>query len=178
MPTTSSRKKVLVRDLHGNLQAGYLPLQKFVNADFRTNSTTVELLDLEGRVVPVPLAEQKWIAWVSDWNLSDREDPERLTRRIFLARPRAEGLWVRVCFSAGDSIEGLAAPDLSLLDGMGEDRGLFLMPPDLRANTQRLFIPRSAMKSLELLAVITSPSRKQRAVQAAQPASGRLFPES
>ena len=175
---TSSRKKVLLRDLEGNLRAGYLPLQRFVRADLRTSAAVVELLDLEGRVVPVPLVEQKWIVWVRDWNLNDRDDPERLMRRTFLARPRTEGLWVRIGFSAGDCLEGMAALDVSLLDSIGEDRGLFLMPPDIRTNTQRVFVPRSAMKTLDVLAVVTSPSKKKAAPALKEFSSGTLFPET
>jgi hypothetical protein len=173
----SSRKKVLLRDLTGKLRAGHLPLQDFVRYDSKTNAETVDLLDLEGRVTLVPLAPLKWIVWVRDWNLNDQTDPERLTRRTFLARPRSEGLWVRIGFAAGDALEGLAPLDLSLLDGLVRDRGLFLMPPDIRLNTQRLFVPRSAMTSLEVLAVITTPSKKSSASRPKIP-SGDLFPDA
>lgn len=173
----SSRKKVLLRDLNGQVHAGHLPLQEFVHPDPATNSTFVDLLDLEGRVTPIPLTPLKWIAWVRDWNLNDPTDPERFIRRTFLARPRTEGLWVRIGFSAGDTLEGLASRDLLLLDGLLHDRGLFLMPPDVRSNTQRIFVPRTAMTSLEIVAVITSPSKKS-ATSKARISSGNLFPDS
>jgi hypothetical protein len=98
---------------------------------------------------------------VREFNLSDAVNPERLTRRTFLARPRTEGLWVRLTFRTGDMLEGLAPTDLSMLDGLIDDSGLFLAPPDTRSNTQRLFIPRAAISELQLIAVITSPSKKQ-----------------
>jgi hypothetical protein len=44
---------------------------------------------------------------------------------------------------------------------MADDDGLFLTPPDTRANTQRLYVPRAAITELQLLAVITTPSRRQ-----------------
>lgn len=150
-----SRKKVLVRRFSGDALPGYLPAGGFVHAG------AVELLDLGGRILPLPLADIKHISFVRDFNLTDVANPERLTRRTFLARPRTEGLWVRLTFRTGDLFEGLAAPDLSLLDGLVEDGGLFLAPPDTRSNTQRLFIPRAAIAELQLIAVITSPSRKQ-----------------
>ena len=150
---SSSRKKVILRTLTHTLHPGYLPLAGLVE------NASIHLFDLEGRIVPIPLSTVHWIAYVRDFNLSDRTDPERLTRRTFLARPRSEGLWIRLTLTAGDQLEGLAPLDLSLIDGLLDDRGLFLIPPDIRSNTQRLYIPRSAITAVQLLAVITTPSK-------------------
>jgi hypothetical protein len=152
---STSRKKVLVRRFSGDALPGYLPHAGFVHAG------AVELLDLSGRILPLPLSDVKHISFVREFNLSDAVNPERLTRRTFLARPRTEGLWVRLTFRTGDMLEGLAPTDLSVLDGLIDDSGLFLAPPDTRSNTQRLFIPRAAISELQLIAVITSPSKKQ-----------------
>ena len=152
---SSSRKKVLVRRFSGDSLPGYLPSGGFVHAG------AVELLDLGGRILPLPLADIKHISFVRDFNLTDTVNPERLTRRTFLARPRSEGLWIRLTFRTGDQFEGLAPTDLSLFDGVIDDGGLFLVPPDTRSNAQRLFIPRTALTELQLVAVITTPSKKQ-----------------
>lgn len=152
---TSSRKKVLVRRFSGDAVPGYLPSGGFIHAG------AVELLDLGGRILPLPLSDIKHISFVRDFNLTDSVTPERLTRRTFLARPRTEGLWVRLTFRTGDQFEGLAPTDLSLLDGLIDDAGIFVVPPDTRSNTQRLFIPRAALSDLQLVAVITTPSKKQ-----------------
>jgi hypothetical protein len=149
----SSRKKVVVRTVENTLHFGYLPLAGLLEG------SAVSLLDLEGRIQPLPLASIRSIAYVRDFNLQDRVDPERLTRRTFLARPRAEGLWVRLTLVGGDMLEGLAPLDLSLLDGLLADRGLFLIPPDIRSNTQRLYLPRHAIADMQILAVITTPSK-------------------
>lgn len=124
-------------------------------------SGALELLDLTGRIQSLALHDIKMVSFVRDFNLSDTANPERLLRRTFLARPRSEGLWLRLTFRSGDLMEGLAATDQSLLDALVEDAGLYLMPPDTRSNTQRIYIPRLAIAELQLLAVITSPSRKQ-----------------
>ena len=157
MPSSpsNSRKKVLVRRFSGDILPGYLALAGFVH------SGSVDLLDLSGRIIPLPLSDIKIISYVRDFNLSDQVNPERLTRRTFLARPRSEGLWLRLTFRTGDLLEGLAPTDLSLLDALADDAGLFLTPPDTRSNTQRLYIPRAALTELQLLAVITTPSRRQ-----------------
>jgi len=170
----TSRKKVLIRHLSGKVQPGHLPLHTFVRTEAKPATHVLDLLDLEARVLVVPVSPLKWIAWVRDWNLNDPIDPERLTRKQFLSRPRSEGLWVRIGFTDGDTLDGLAPLDLNLLDGMDRDRGMFVTPPDIRSNTQRLYIPRSAMGSLEVLAVITTPSKKPEGVRI-QSRTGDLF---
>lgn len=154
----SAHKKIILRTKTGTTMAGYLPLTGFVRSD-APGGETVEVLDLSGRVVPVELAEVKTICYVGDFNLTDTVAPERLLRRSFLARPRSEGLWVRVTFLEGDQLEGLAALDLSLLGSAIEDKGVFLIPPDIRSNTQRVFVPLGAMSGLQVLAVVTTPSK-------------------
>src|SRR5437868_6993227 len=149
MPT--AQKKVIIRRFAGDALHGYLP-----HAGILRNNT-VDLLDLAGRVIPLAINDIKMISYVRDFNLNDTLNPERLARRTFLARPRNEGLWVRLTFRSGDLLEGLAPIDRSLLDALAEDHGLYLAPPDTRSNTQRLFIPRTAIAEFQLLAVITSP---------------------
>jgi hypothetical protein len=152
---SSSRKKVLVRRFSGDTQPGYLPPSAFVR------DSAIHLLDLSGRLISLSLDEIKTVSYVRDFNLSDSVNPERLTRRTFLSRPRSEGLWLRLTFRSGDLLEGLAPIDRSLLDAVAADDGIFLTPPDTRANTQRLYVPRAAIADMQLLAVITTPSRRQ-----------------
>ncbi len=171
---SNARKKVLVRRFSGDILPGYLPLLGFVRGP--QPSQVIDLLDLSGRIQEIPLATIKTISFVRDFNLGDTINPERLARRTFLARPRNEGLWVRLVFRAADAradgrpekrtdpapdlLEGLADPGLALIDSLIEDSGLSISPPDIRSNTQRIFIPRSAITDFQLLAVITTPSRK------------------
>ncbi len=140
---------------------GYLPSGGFVQAD------TLELLDLGGRVVHVPLGEVKMVTFVRDFNTADGVNPERFTRKTFPARPRAEGLWVRCVLKDDEVLEGLAPLDLSLAEGFTEEKGIHMAPPDVRGNVLRLYVPGSAMKSMEVLAVVTSPSRKKTVALAA-----------
>ena len=160
---SSSRKKVIVRRFIGDIRHGYLPPSGFVRS--LTSGRTVDLLDLSGRVVSIPLDDVKYICYVRDFNLNDTTNPERLTRRTFLARPRTEGLWLRLNFRSNtnetDQLEGLAPIDASILDDVLNDAGLFLTPPDSRSNTQRIYVPRAAISELLLLAVITTPSRRK-----------------
>jgi hypothetical protein len=152
---SSAHKKVIVRRFTGETLPGYLPLSAFVR------NRGIELLDLSGRVIPILVNDIKHICYVREFNLHDTVNPERLMRRTFLARPRTEGLWLRMTFRTGEVFEGLAATDIALLDDLINDTGLHLTPPDTRSNTQRVYVPRSSLSELQLLAVITTPSRRK-----------------
>jgi hypothetical protein len=154
----SSRKKVIVRRFLPGLLWGYLPANGLSHSG---QPALLDLLDLGGRIQPIPLADVKYIAYVRDFNTSDAVMPERLMRKTFLARPRTEGLWLRLTLRDGDRLEGLAPLDLTLADGWAEDLGVHLVPPDIRGNTQRLYVPRLAIETMEILAVVTTPSRKK-----------------
>ena len=117
----------------------------------------LELLNTAGNVVAIDLREIKVVYFVRDF-----ADSEALSRKTFTTRPRTEGLWVRLKFKDNDVLEGLMANDLSLT--MAE--GFLVNPPDLRSNTQRLFVPRSALESLTVLAVIGATRRPRRGVAA------------
>jgi len=178
---SNARKKVLVRRFAGDILPGYLPLSGFVSGFARgqtpSQNLTLDLLDLSGRIVEVALKDVKTISFVRDFNLADTINPERLARRTFLSRPRNEGLWVRIVFRSFDSrperrpepdlLEGLADTGTSFIDSLIEDSGLSISPPDIRSNTQRIFVPRSAIADLQILAVITTPSRKPAPVKTA-----------
>jgi hypothetical protein len=147
---SSSRKKAIFRKFTRDWVAGYLPASGFVREG------RVEMLDLDGKVIALDAADVKWICYVRDFNSGELNNPERLVRKTFAGRPRGDGLFVRARLKDGDLVEGLAANDVSLV---GSD-GVFLTPPDLRSNTQRLFIPRSSIEELEVVAVIGAAKRK------------------
>jgi hypothetical protein len=149
-PMPVSRKKVIVRKLSRDWLSGYLPPTAFVVQE------QAQLLDLAGKLVSVSMAEVKWICFVRDFQSGDVNQPERLLRKTFVARPRSEGLWVRARLKDNDLIEGLVQNDLTLLEG----EGLFLIPPDTRSNTQRIFLPRQAVSELDVLAVRKTGARR------------------
>jgi hypothetical protein len=152
---SSAHKKVIVRRFTGETLPGYLPLSAFVR------NRAIDLLDLTGRVIPLLLSDIKHICYVREFNLNDTVNPERLTRRTFLSKPRTEGLWLRMTFRGGDVLEGLAPIDITLTDDLIHDAGFQLTPPDARSNTQRIYVPRTSLTELQLLAVITTPSRRK-----------------
>ena len=160
-----SRKKVIVRRFSVGLLWGYLPSNGIVQS---TAPPALDLLDLSGHMAAVSLDDVKYVSYVRDFNPADVQNPERLKRKFFLARPRGEGLWIRLGLRDGDRIEGLSGMDTSLADDLMADRGIYLMPPDIRGNTQRLFVPRSAVETMQVVGVVTSPSQKKKLAFAAK----------
>jgi hypothetical protein len=134
----------------GNWVAGYLPATGFLRQG------AVELLDLSARRQSVALASLKWACFVRDFNSGDPTNPERLLRTTFAGRPRLAGVWLHLTLTDDSILDGLAANDLSLLD----PAGLLLTPPDTRSNTQRIFLPRTSLRELTLMAVIGAPAAK------------------
>ncbi len=150
----TAHKKVVLRQFGGELKWGYLSQSGFLAA-----GETISMLDPAGRVAEFRINDIKTIAYVRDFNLNDSTEPERLGRRTFAARPRGPGLWVRLKFRDGDLLEGIVQFDTAFLDTAISDHGILLVPPDGRSNTQRLFVPRPALTSLE---VVTAVSREPR----------------
>jgi hypothetical protein len=148
------RKPVIVRKFSRDWTAGYAR-PSFGGQD----SPELEILDLAGKVLRFDWSTIKWVCYVRDFSASsvDQSNPERLIHKRFTVRPRAAGLWLRMTLSDGDELEGLAANDRSLVDGAG----LMLTPPDMRSNTQRIYVPRSAIQALEVLSLIGAPARRR-----------------
>lgn len=153
---SSSRKKAVARRFSREWVAGYMPGEGFVR------DGVIELLALDGKVLSLAPRDLKWVCFVRDFNSGETENPERLLRKTFAGRPRTEGLFIRVKLTDGDLIEGLAANDISLVSG----DGLFLTPPDIRSNTQRIWIPPTSLAEVEVVAVIGAAPRKKPAAAA------------
>jgi hypothetical protein len=135
---SSTRKKVIVRKMDRDTASGY------VSPEF-VHQGKLELLNTAGNVVFIDLTDIKGVYFVREFG-----EPESLTRKTFTSRPRAEGLWVRLHFRDNEIIEGLMPNDL-LQEG---NDGFSIIPPDTRSNTQRIFVPRSALAEMNVIAVI------------------------
>jgi hypothetical protein len=150
----SVRKPVIVRKFSRDWCAGY------ALANFGQDAQELEILDLGGKVLRIAWDQIKWVCYVRDFpsstSQSETANPERLLHKRFSTRPRTAGVWLRITLSDGEEIEGLATNDRSLIEGSG----LLLTPPDTRSNTQRIYIPRAAIQTLEVLGLIGSAARK------------------
>jgi len=146
MPST--HKKVIVRKLDRDAVQGYLAPASFVTEG------KLELLNTAGKMVLIDLSDIKGVYFVREFN-----DAEGLSRKTFAGRPRSEGLWERLKFRDNDLLEGMMPNDLSQLVA----EGFFINPPDTRGNTQRIFVPKIALESLTVLAVIGGPQSRRKA---------------
>src|SRR2546422_2178472 len=160
MPST--HKKVVVRKMDRDSVNGYVAPANFVH------DGKLELLNTAGNVVAIDLRDIKGVYFVREFG-----DSESLSRKTFTSRPRTEGLWVRLKFKDNEVLEGMMPNDLSLTIG----EGFLINPPDLRSNTQRIFVPRLALESLTVLAVI-GPTRRRRRGMPSDTRQVQLFGES
>ena len=145
--SASTTKKAIVRRFEKEPLAGYVNPVSFLQP------TGVEVLSAEGRVTTVPYAEIKTVSFVRDF-----EAAKEAGRQVFNTRPKIEGLWVSLEFRDGEALEGILPNDLL----QWEPFGFMLVPPDSSSNNQRIFAPRAALRSAEILGVVGSPLRRRR----------------
>jgi hypothetical protein len=156
--SSSTAKKVIVRRFDRENLTG------FVNAFSYLQPTAIELLKPDGALVLLPYEEVKSVCFVKDF------EAESETRKIFMTRPKLEGLWVRMQFRDGELLDGILPNNLLTW----EIAGYTVTPPEPDANNQRVFVPRSALKSIQVLGVVGSPLTAKRK-KAAAPDQPTLF---
>lgn len=162
----SPRKRVIVRKFSRDWVAGY------ADALFGRDVPALEILEIGGKVLTIGWDAVKWVCYVRDFPTGDPGNPERLLQKRFAVRPRAAGLWLRMTLNDGDELEGLAANDRTLIEGAG----LLVTPPDTRSNTQRIYVPRVAIQTLEVVSLIgTGRTKRHVGAPGTQP---ELFPEA
>jgi len=164
-----TRKPVIVRKFSRDWCAGY------TDSTFARDGGELEILDLTGKIVRIAWDQVKWVCFVRELPGADetggQAGPERLLHKRFTVRPRTAGVWLRTCLRDGEELEGIAANDRSLLDGAG----VMLTPPDTRSNSQRVYVPRQAIETLEVVGVIGAASRKRTAGKLPQEQQPELF---
>ena len=139
------------------------PLAGYVNPVSFLQPAGIEMLSAQGNIVSLPYAEIKTISFVRDFNVVENQsDP---ARRAFQTRPKIEGLWVRLSFRDGEVVEGILPNNLLQL----EHYGFTIIPPDSYGNRQRVFVPRAALRAVEVLGVVGSPLTKQKGKAKAVP---------
>jgi hypothetical protein len=160
-PATSSLKKAVVVMSDGSSSKGYLNPAKIGRVE------ALDLLSADGEHEEIALSGVRGIYFVND--LGAPYEPER---KAFLSRPKLDGLWVRMKFRNGETLEGVVPNDLLAL----LDVGVQITPPDLLSNTQRIFIPREALAELKVLGVV-GVARRKAVARGATPAQPTLFSE-
>lgn len=143
---SSTYKKVVVRKLNREVVKGFVIPASYLGPQ------DAELMDLDGHRLVVPLQEVKGIYFVRDFEGNN----ERIERKTFLSRPKLSGLWIRMTFKDAEVLDGLLSENLLELD----PQGYLVTPPDVFSNNLKIFVPRTALRSLEVLGVIANGVRR------------------
>jgi hypothetical protein len=111
----------------------------------------LDVLSIEGEHRPLELKDVRAVYFVQDFTA--RYAPERTS---FVSRPKLDGLWVRLTFHDGETLEGVVPNDLLAL----LDSGVQITPPDVNGATWRVYVPRAALANLTVLGVVGIARRK------------------
>jgi hypothetical protein len=144
--SSSTTKKVVVRRFDRESLPG------FINPFSYLQPQAIELLKPDGSLVQLPYEEVKSVCFVQDF------EAEAESRRVFLTRPKLEGLWVRMIFRDGEVLDGVLPNNLLAWD----IAGYMVTPPESDSNNQRVFVPRQALRNIQVLGVVGSPLRARR----------------
>ena len=125
---------------------GFVQLPEGLTAD------GLDLLSPSGSLTRLPLPDIRAICFIREFDAGETWRKQR----TFLSRPKASGLWVRVKFRDGETLEGVMPNNL-----LGEPSGFAIVPPDPTFQNQRIFVPREAVTTVEVLGVIGSPLRRR-----------------
>ncbi len=143
--TSSTAKKILIERFDRVMMRGWLQSLPASSED------PLEVITPDGSALSVPLAQIKAVCFVRDL-----EGPSILKeRQEFRSRPKSHGLWVEARFTDGGRLEGMAPNDLNEIVGPG----YALTPPEIAGNTQRVWIPRTAVAQLVVLGVVGTTKR-------------------
>ncbi|MGC2765030.1 MAG: hypothetical protein WB607_05960 [Candidatus Acidiferrum sp.] len=160
--SASTRKKVVVVFLDRTPVKGYL------NASSLGTSDIIDLLTPEGEHLEIAAQDVKSVYFVREFQEGFQSE-----RKVFLSRPKLDGLWVRIKFTDDDVMEGIVANDLvEILDS-----GVQLTPPDIHGNNLRVFIPRPAVAEIKVLGVVGAARQTRKAPAGAASAQPTLFDE-
>jgi hypothetical protein len=145
---SSTTKKAVIRRFQRENLAG------FVNPAAYLQSGGIELLSADGQVTIIPYDEVKTVSFVREF-----DSPGEPERQLFQTRPKMAGLWLSFKFRDNEVMEGILPNNLLHI----EPHGFVVVPPDPYGNRQRIFVPRTAVLSVEVLGVVGSPLKKRKA---------------
>ena len=156
----STNKKVFVTRFEREAVHG------FVQTPGGLMASAVELLSPAGNLLQIPYTEVKAVSFVRDFESGNtwRE------HRSFAARPKTPGLWLRLVFRDGDTTEGVIPNNLMNV----EETGFNIIPPDPSFQNQRIFVPRAALREVQVLGVVGSPLRRKKPARPETPADDQL----
>ncbi len=126
-------------------------LPGFVDPAGYLKTDGIEILSPAGAVTVAPYGDVKALCFVRDFE----SFPGWRENRVFVARPKSEGIWTRFHFRDGDQIDGVLPSNLLTW----EQQGFTISPPDPNFLNQRVFIPRAALKETTVMGVVGKQRR-------------------
>jgi hypothetical protein len=146
------------------------PVEGFVQAAAGFEGEVIEVLSPSGSLLRVPLSETKAVCFVRDFEAGE----SWRQHRTFLTRPKMPGIWVRLLFRDGDSLEGMLPNNLIQVDATG----FSIIPPDPTFQNQRIFVPRAALLEVQVLGVVGSPLKRRPAKKTSEEDQLEMFGET
>ena len=144
----STNKKVLVLRFDRETLPGFVSPQTWLQAE------GLELLSTGGSVATIPYTEVRFVCFVRDF---DQGEPRR-ELRTFTSRPKTTGLWLRLHFRDGEIMDGIMSNNLLQV----EPQGFSFIPPDPGYQNQKVFVPRAALSTIQVLGVVGSPLNRRK----------------
>ena len=144
----STTKKVFVRRFDREPVCGFANPQQYLQPP------GIELLKTEGTSLVLAYREVKCVAFVKDFPHASLPDD----RKIFHTRPKMEGLWIRMLFRDNDLMEGILPNNLLHIDPYG----FSYVPPDPFSNSQRILVPREALRDIHVVGVVGGKGRREK----------------
>jgi hypothetical protein len=143
----STNKRVIIYRFHRQ------PLAGIVNPANYLRERHLEMITKDGILERLPYEEVKAVCFVAEEGKANLFSEST----VFERRPRLAGIWARFTFSDGDRLDGILPH--SLLDW--PEQGYSLTPPRAGPGRQRVFLPRMALSSAELLGVVGASAKVQ-----------------
>jgi hypothetical protein len=134
------KRKVILRKNDGQILKGYLEeIPDWVNEDSLT------ILSLTEEIIKVPKSDIKALFFVK--RFTGNSDHKEV--RFFDTHPKIDGLWVRVTFKDDEVLEGIVPNNYEFF----VQDGFYIKPPDPNTNNKLIFVLKSALRDLTVLAV-------------------------
>lgn len=128
-------------------------IEGIINTSEFLASDGVQVMTPSGNLLTIPYPEVKAVCFVSDFG-----DPHFFQENnLFERRPKLTGIWARFTFRDNAQADGILAGNV--LEWPAE--GFLAVPPRPSANRQRLFIPRAALRFLELKGIVGAGSKRR-----------------
>jgi Family of unknown function (DUF6982) len=132
------RRKVIVRKLNGEIIKGYLETIPQLR-----DTKEVSIVSLTEELIPVPKQEIKALFFVRKFS----GDKEYCEVKFFQNQPRIDGLWVRLTFIDGETLEGIVSNSSRFL----LEDGFCVIPGDPKSNNRLIYVPKAALKDFRIL---------------------------